>query len=283
MKILVTGSNGFIGKRFCNKLKSEGHKVVKFDLPKRNILNRVDIRMVVDSCDMVVHFAAMADLNKSIDFLFDNFNTNVFGTLNVALIAREYEKPMIFCSTCCVYGNHSDKIAIEEKTLPACVEPYARSKVAAENVVIGMPGLQWMIIRPGTVYGPGMRDSLFTQIAFDKIINGKDIDIHGTGKQNRRFIHVDDLVNAFYLATQKFRTKSIINACGNKKYSVLDVVKIVENIVGKKARLKFVDDRYGQTFNENISIKNAEKLLCWKPEIDFYDGMRDYYNYGGVF
>lgn len=276
MEILVTGGNGFIASNYVEKMKKEGHECLVYDLPKNDILDTIGLRLSIQKVDLVIHFAAIADLNVSISDPDLNFDVNIRGTYNIAKLCMEYNKDLIFISTCCVYGNTLDNIEREFYTNPMGNEPYATSKIAGEAIIRGMPNLKYCILRIGTVYGLKMRDNLFTGIVFNRLKNNEPVYIDGDGKQTRQLIYMDDLIDGIKRATLKFDKLhgEIINLCGVEKTSAVDTLDIAEKIAGKKAERINRKQRYGQTFEENISIEKAYNLLEWHPKMKFYDGMK---------
>lgn len=275
--ILVTGSDGFIGKAFCNRLAKEYKDYIGYDLSD-NILE-INQHEFEYKIDMVVHFAAIADLNQSIENQDKNFDVNIIGTYEVAKFCRNNNIPLIFISTCCVY--HSNDDIVDETTFPLTNEPYACSKMAGEYILRGMPDLDYTILRIGTVYGEGMRKELFNYIALDKIIKGEVIQVNGNGEQERTYIYIDDLVDGIYRACQNFYNikSEIINLCGNESISVNLTMTIAAHIVGKPFMAKYGFNRYGDFKSENVSIEKAEKLLDWKPKIEYEDGMKRIYEW----
>jgi nucleoside-diphosphate-sugar epimerase len=277
MMQLITGSNGFIGKAFCQKLKVNNIGIYEYDLPKNDILN-ITGQPYINDAEAVVHFAAIADLNISIANQDKNFDVNIRGTYEVAKFCVKNHIPLIFISTCCCYGNSGDEIEFEDSTIPSTIEPYACSKMAGEYILRGMPGLNYVILRIGTVYGPGMRKELFNYIAFDKNIKGEPIQINGDGRQTRNYIYIDDLIDGIYSTMVKFDKcrRQVINLCGDEQISVLDTLRVVQDITGKpyKEINILCENRYGEIQDENISIEKAEKLLGWKPLVSYDMGMR---------
>ena len=279
MKVLVTGSSGFIGKAFCEKLK-DNYKIINYDFPD-DILDEENLKKSIKKSNIVVHMAAIADLNDSAKDNDKNFEVNIRGTYNIAKYCAKYNKKLLFISTCCVYGNSYDKIENEE-SYPNTKEVYACSKMAGEYIIKGMVGLNYIIARIGTTYGIGQRDNLFTAIAFEKIINNKTIHIHGDGKQTRNLIYIDDLVNGLIKSVnylQNVDCNEIINICGDEEISVWDVINIVKELTHLNCKYVHMGDRYGQIKSEKISICKASKLLNWYPLITFYDGMTKIYEY----
>lgn len=162
MKIMVTGGDGFIGGEYVKYMRNIGHDVSSYDLPNNDILDDLGLEICIQKSDMVVHFAAMADITVCIKEQDKVFDVNIRGTYNIAKYCAKYKKKLIFISTCCVYGNSLDDIEVEFSTAPMSCEPYAVSKVAGEAIIRGMPDLDFVILRIGTIYGPGMREALFT-------------------------------------------------------------------------------------------------------------------------
>lgn len=279
MQLLVTGSNGFIGKAYCKEARQRGHEVIPYDLPDCNILDMFTLEKKIRESDMVVHFAAVADLYKSFDNLDVNFEVNIRGTYNIAKLCAEHNKFLIFISTCCVYGNSLDDFETENHAVPRCAEPYATSKVAGEYILHGMPYLKYCILRIGTVYGPGMREALFNYIAIDGISRGEVININGDGTQSRQYIYIDDLVDGMIRATENTAklNRETVNLCGQEKISVLDTIRIASGILIKEARVNYDPPRYGETQEENISIAKAERLLDWYPRTTYTQGMSQTY------
>lgn len=276
-KVLVIGGSGFIGSAYSREIENRGFKVINFDLPDHNILDMKDLMFKVRQSDIVIHFAAMANVVECFRQQDETFDVNIRGLYNVAKACCIDYKPLIFISTCCVYGNSLDEVEDEEKTCPKAAEPYAVSKVAGEYILRGMPYLRYTILRIGTVYGPGMREALFTYITLDRILNEEKIFIDGDGSQSRQLIFIDDLVDGICRATEKVEelpNGMVFNLCGIEKTSAIETMRVSEQVVGKQAIYDHREQRYGQTFHENISIERAREFLGWEPTTKFYDGMK---------
>ena len=285
MKILVTGGNGYVGSNYIQTLVVQGvniDNITIYDFPS-NILDEYLLESQIKEHDIIVHFAAIADLYDSANNPDLNFEVNVRGTYNIAKFCNKYNKFLIYISTCCVYGNADDYELgyVDEKSYPMTNELYASTKLAGENIIRGFTDLNWSIWRIGTNFGINMRPSLFTYIALDCVKNNKTIKIHGDGQQTRNLIYIDDLCHGMYLITEEIMTnyltsksnKQIFNICGEEKISVLNCIKIAEKIFNKKADYIFVEDRQGQILKENIGIYKIKKYFGYKPKYCFYDAM----------
>jgi nucleoside-diphosphate-sugar epimerase len=276
MKLLVIGGKGFIGGAYCRKIVEYGHSIDVYDLPEDNLLDRDNLTKHIKDNDCIIHFAAMANVEECIIKQDETFETNVLGTYQIAKYCRDLNKKLIFISTCCVYGNSVDAVETEFSTRPNATEPYAVSKIAGEYIIQGMPHLNYIILRIGTVYGPGQREALFTHRCLSRILNSETIYIDGDGEQTRQLIYIDDLINAICKATNNSKTiiNEIINLCGKEKTSAMDTMRVAAEVIGKVPVYEHRQQRYGQTFHENISIDKAKLLLQWEPTISFKDGMK---------
>lgn len=273
--ILITGSSGFIASAFCKKLYDNNIYFGGYDLPNDIIdINKLDVRIP----DMLIHFAAIANLNDSIADQDKNFEVNIRGTYEVAKFCVKNNIPLIFISTCCVY--HSNDM-VDETIFPLTSEPYACSKMAGEYILRGMPGLRYVILRIGTVYGPGMRKELFNYIAFDKIMNDEIIKVNGDGSQTRTYVYIDDLIDGIYSACDKFKILQgeIINLCGDEHISVNQTMLTIKKIIGKDYMAEYGFERYGDFKRECVSIEKAENWLGWKPKTKYIDGMKRVYEW----
>jgi len=284
MKILVTGAIGFLGINLLLEARAVGHEIFSYDLRDgRDILSQDAFILfcMQQKPDVVVHAAAVADLYESDNDLEKNFKVNVLGTFFIARICSILKIPLVYISTCCLYGNQSLRKLTDEDSMPRPTETYAWSKLAGENALNCAGFLKAIILRLGTFYGPKMRDTLFTDIVIRKILNNEEILIHGDGEQTRRFIYVTDVAAAiikacdFILENKDSVTNNIqvFNVLGDEEISMNDVVRTVRNITGKKANVKHVEQRPGQIYRQLISGEKAKLYFKWQPKISFSHGM----------
>lgn len=207
---LVTGASGFLGYHMCRYLATHGETVTgidvePFDYP--DVINKVtffegDIRdghvlaRSMQGTNVVIHGAAALPLRTRSEV----FSVNVDGTRNVLQTARDLGVPrVVFISSTAVYGIPREHPADENHSLKG-VGPYGESKIEAEGVCLKFrkKGLCVPILRPKTFAGP-MRLGVF-QILCDWVKDGRNIPIVGNGNNRYQLLHVDDLVEAIYLA-----------------------------------------------------------------------------------
>ena len=299
-RYLVTGGAGFIGSNIVDELvrrREEVRVVDNFSSGKRENLERVlggielldgDIRdlalmkKATKGCDYVIHQAALRSVPKSMEDpqLYDD--VNVKGTLSLLVASAENKvKRMVFASSSSVYGD-SEKLPQSEDQMPQPISPYAATKLAGEHylrVFAKSYGLETVALRYFNVFGP--RQSLESEYAvvipkfIACIIRGEQPPIHGDGKQSRDFTYVDNVVDANLAAAIRDGVSGeVFNVACGKGYDLLNLVKIINEILGKDIKPKFVDPRPGDVKHTLSDITKMKKLLKLEPKVDFVLGLR---------
>ena len=281
MKVLVTGSSGFVGMHVERRLAAAGHDVVPFDITAGNsILDRDAVDAAVGTeVEAVYHLAAQSDLTK-IRSLHEGHHTtqlNIAGTHNLALACARHGARLIYLSTCCVYGNQTTYPVCEDTALPNPIELYAFTKLAGEEIVRGYAanhGLQYVILRSSTTYGPGMRETLVPFVFLNQASHGTDITVHGTGEQTRSLVYITDLVEGIVTVMDRPAGQNkIINLAGAQPISVIKMASDIRRLVNSSSKIVHVADRQHQIFHEYSSIEKALKLLQWQPRTTWAEGL----------
>ncbi|MFI5144239.1 MAG: NAD-dependent epimerase/dehydratase family protein [Ignavibacteria bacterium] len=295
MKIMVTGGSGFIGSHLVDVLLSQNHEVTIYDLEKpgfsqkcENIKGDVnDIKLLLESSkgfDIIYHLAAEANVNKFYDNpLISNLNTSG-STLSVLQCARENGiSRVLLASTEWIYGSlegsESEQITEETSYAQNPDHLYTSSKIAAELFCKNyktLYGVNYTIMRYGIPFGERARKETVTPIFINKILNNDEIMIHGDGSQTRQFIYVRDLAEGNASCVKDEAKNQIFNINGREKIRVIDIVTALEEILSKKAKIKFVEDRKGNYKGRFISSVKAEKMLGWKPKFTYRKAMENY-------
>jgi len=298
MKILITGGSGFIGSHIVDVLIEKNHEVVIYDLEEprfnrqcKNIAANVnDFEKLIEAArgfDFIFHLAAEANVNRFFDNpLISNFNTSS-STLSVLECARVNKiKRVLLASTEWIYGSipGDDESNITEET-PYAQKPdhlYTSSKIASELFCKNYKTLydvNYTIMRYGIPFGERARAETVTPIFINKILNNEEITIHGDGSQTRQFIYVRDLAEGNAACLNEKANNEIFNINGREPISVIEIVRTLEDILGKKAKVRFIEDRKGNYKGRFISSEKAEKLLGWKPKYNYREAMEKYVDY----
>jgi len=290
LKVLVTGGSGFVGSYVVRELVKAGKEVLNFDLvpPEQSssefvrgdILNFGQVLKVLEGVDVVCHVAAIGDVYRAEENPRLATEINVLGTVNLLEAARiKGIKRFIYTSTWEVYGDIEDQ-ALTEESANKPHHPYNTTKYCGDLMVqcysrfYGMPAV---ILRIGTAYGVGMRDTAVIPLFINKALKGESITLHGTGKQGRQFVHARDLGKVFNKVVDSSVT-GIFNLAGNE---LITVKMIVERVKRKVPSVKIEKEppRKGDIQPIPIGSLKIRKTLAWKPEVSFDQGFEELFEY----
>lgn len=264
-RIVVTGGRGFIGSEFVALARHAGYAVTTFDLRDgQDICDPAALLAAIGEGDVVVHLAAYADLYVAREHPVDCVRTNVMGTAQVADITRQRNGRLILGSTLCVYGNQQ-KYPTFEDSRPNPTEIYAQSKLAAEQVVMGLTdtlGLKAAIVRFPGVYGPGMRESLAVARFMRAAREGGELIIHGDGRQTRTPLYVQDLADGLLAAVQHMDFHGVVNLATSEEISALDLAHGIIRLAGR-GTIRHAAQRSPQTLRELADSTLAARKLGW--------------------
>lgn len=303
MNIIVTGAAGFIGSHLCERLLADPkHNVIGIDgfineelkpLKQRNLtalinhprlkfiesnLLTIDWKDILTKIDIIYHLAALPGVRSSWGADFDNYvinNINVTQRLLEACRNMPIKK-FIYVSTSSVYGEKLGKVS--ESSTPAPLSPYGVTKLTGEylcQVYQKNDNIPIVILRYFTVYGPRQRTDMAFHRFIHHILNGKAVPIYGNGKQTRDFTYVSDCVEATASILEASNViGETINIGGKERASILEIVEIIENIIGKKVALNFIGKPRGEPMHTWADISKAERLLRYKPLISLKEGLK---------
>lgn len=279
MKIIVTGSDGFLGKRLSRKLIEHKHEIMCYDIINGyDILNFEQLEKVFEEFnpDSIIHLAACADLNIFADNPEISYKINVLGTRNILNLCQKYNTRLLFASTCCAYGNNDTHPT--DETSPTCpTEPYAKSKKESEKDILEV-GLPHCCMRLATFYGPEMRAALAPAIFLNKAHKNETIQIHGSGKQTRTMTYVDDIVSGIITIAENDPQYTIINITTEEETSVLDIIEYAKELTKNNVECINIKDRDGQIHKEVIHSKRLQSM-GWKWNTSCKEGMEKSYRY----
>ncbi|MBN1566469.1 MAG: NAD-dependent epimerase/dehydratase family protein [Acidobacteria bacterium] len=295
MKIVVVGGSGFIGSHVVDVLLEQGQEVAIYDLEAPHYDQKCDfirgdardvdrLSQVFKSGDVVYLLAAEANVNRFYESpLFSNDITAGAAMSILEAARRTGVARVILASTEWVYGSlpETGEEYITEDT-PYTNNPdhiYTSSKIAAElfcKNYRSLYGVNYTIMRYGIPFGERARPETVTPIFIRRIIRDEPITIHGDGSQTRQFIYVKDLARGNAACLSPAAENQIFNLNGKKKISVIQIVRTLEEILGKKANVSFVEDRKGNFKGRFISSEKARRFLNWSPQSDYEDAMRKY-------
>ncbi|MDR0276889.1 MAG: NAD-dependent epimerase/dehydratase family protein [Paucimonas sp.] len=257
--ILITGGAGFIGSHLCDALLDQGHAVrvlddlstgkrdnLRLDNPNLQLIvgDVADAALVAkaaEGCRAVVHLAAVASVQASVDDPVRTHQSNFIGTLNVCEAMRLAGiKRVLFASSAAVYGNNGDGVSIAEDTPKAPLTPYAADKLASEHYLDfyrRQHGLEPVVFRFFNIFGPRQDPSSpysgVISIFCERALNGTPITVFGDGEQTRDFLYVGDLVSVMLQALEMPAVEEgAVNIGLNQATSLNQLLAALRSVLG---------------------------------------------------
>ena len=302
MRALVTGCAGFIGSPLVERLLRDGYKVTGVDcftdyypseIKKANISNALshpNFKLIEENIldidtdkfpevGYVFHLAAQAGVRASWGKNFEIYaRNNIEATQRLLEFykGREIQK-FVYASSSSVYGEAG--LPMREDSLLKPVSPYGVTKLAAENLCYlyytnyRVPVIS---LRYFTVYGPRQRPDMAIHRFVRAVLNGEEIIVYGDGEQTRDFTYVDEVVEATILAANSELVGEVLNIGGGGRMSVNQLIRKIENITGKKAKLKYVVSQKGDVKDTLADISKAKEILNWKSGAKIEEGLERY-------
>jgi len=294
---LVTGGAGFIGSHLCHRLLDEGHAVrVLDDLSsgkRENLPAGVDfiegdlrdvdaLRRAVDDVEFVLHKAAIASVQVSVEQPLLEQDVNLVGMLRLLEAARAAKvRRLVFAASAAAYGMDPE-VPKREDMRPTPASPYGLSKVAGEyycRIYAEVFGLETVCLRYFNIFGPRQDPkspySGVISIFLDKMLAGEAPTIFGDGGQSRDFTYVANVVEANMLACRAQRAGGEIYNIGcAREITVNDLVRHLNEALGTKLEPQYAEERAGDVRVSVADIARAREGLGYEPLVEFEEGLR---------
>jgi nucleoside-diphosphate-sugar epimerase len=292
--VLVTGGAGFIGSHLVDALVAASLRVRvidnfatgtreyvnrKAELVEGDIRDAASIGDAFDGVDTVFHVAAMPRIPLSIAKPVETHMTNVVGTLNVLIAARDRKvRRFVFSGSSSVYGEQA-KMPLVETMTPNPLNPYALQKYVGEQyarMFHRLFAMQTITLRYFGVYGlrmPSEGSYVLAVAAFLKARReGRPLEIFGDGEQTRDFTHVSDVVSANILAMDCEVAVADGRAINIGRGENVSVNRIAAMIGGEKVHR---DGRAGDMRDTLADRREAERVLGWRPRVSIEEGIAE--------
>jgi len=305
MTILVTGCAGFIGSHVVDRLLLMGKSVVGIDnfdpfydqsikmkniehnLDKENFtFHSADIRdkdrmeQILDDSDIdtIIHLAARAGVRPSIQDPLLYEDVNIKGTMNILELSKgRHIKKFVFGSSSSVYGINEKIPFSEEDPVEKAISPYAASKRACEIFCYTyhhLYGIPTACLRFFTVYGPRQRPEMAIHKFVRSIDQGKEIEMYGDGISRRDYTYYSDIVDGIIASVDKEFGYEVINLGNSNVVELRYLIQLIEENLGKKARIKKLPAQPGDVRVTYADITKAERLLGYDPQVGIEEGIK---------
>lgn len=285
MNILVTGAEGFIGKKLVKSLKEAGHNVIMHcyadgDISQKDGLKRYEDRNI----DVIYHLAARTFVPDSWNDTYEYFQTNMMGTIAVLEFCRKQHCAAVLMSTY-VYGEPKF-LPVSEKHPTVAITPYHETKILLEDIgrfYADKFQIPVTVFRPFNVYGAGQNENfllpkIMKQILDESISEIRLMDL----KPKRDYVYIDDVVEIMLCALQVKEGFNVYNIGTGKSYSVEEALNICMDVTGihkaycatNEVRTQEVSDcvadmsKVCKAFNYEIKYSLPEGIRKWYEELN---------------
>ncbi len=312
MNILITGVAGFIGSKLAEKLLSESFNIYgidslndyydvnlkhyrlrhlkkfkKFSFKKIDISNPIQFKSFINDkkFNIVCHLAAQAGVRYSLINPRAYTKSNIDGFLEILEYCKEKPKTnLIYASSSSVYGGNRKVPFSISDDVSSPVSLYAATKRANELMAesysklfsLNITGLRFF-----TVYGPWGRPDMAIWKFTEAILKDEPITVFHKGTLKRDFTYIDDIVlgikNAlFYKINSNKKSHMIFNLGNNRPVTVNSTIKLLEKLLNKKAKKKYLPMQLGDVKKTYADIENSRKQLKYKPSTNLELGLKNF-------
>lgn len=309
--ILVTGGAGFIGSHLVDRLIDENPEnlvvVDNFYLGEDKIRNLSSAKSRFPSLKVYREDAAKMRLikknikNENIDVVFNlattclpvslikpkwSYDINVAITSNLCeLLRKDYFKTLIHFSSSEVYGT-AEQIPMDESHSLKPTTPYGASKIASDHLILSYHNtfdIDVSIVRPFNTYGPRQNEGTYAGViplTISRILRDESPVIYGDGLQTRDYNYVTDVADAAVKVYQEKSTRGkVLNIASAKEISIKDLNSKIAKLMNFKKPIIYDEPRPGDVRRFIGSNSLAKKIINYKPEVDFEEGLRQTTNW----
>jgi len=311
-KILITGVAGFIGYHLAEKLLSKNYQIIgidnlndyydpilkqdrlnnlkkfsNFEFHKIDFIQNNELTSIFNNnqFNQVIHLGAQAGVRYSITNPQLYIDTNITGFLNILENCNNYNvENIIYASSSSIYGDNKNLPFSENDKTEKQISMYGVSKKTNElmaHTYSNLYGLKTIGLRFFTVYGPWGRPDMALYIFTKAIIENKNIDLFNKGSHTRSFTYISDIVEPIYRLikinenNQKILSNNdILNIGGSEPVKLLRFIDIIEDYLGKKAKIKLKPMQQGDIQDTNADITKLKKITDYKPQVDIEEGIK---------
>ncbi|OGK23133.1 hypothetical protein A3H80_04415 [Candidatus Roizmanbacteria bacterium RIFCSPLOWO2_02_FULL_37_19] len=269
MRLLITGHQGFIGTHLFKKIKQDHSDIELIGIDKKSGFDITDYEklMTLQHIDLIVHLAATCSSAKSITDTKSDFTDNVIGSFNICECARKHKAGIVYVSSCKVQPNEKGSRA-----------PYGLSKYVGELYIEEYSkdfGIEYVINRFGTVYGPGQDvspESGWLTWFIQASKSGKKITINGDGKQSRDVLFIDNCVRLLEDQIVNFDLyKGEVYDVGGGPENEVTLLQVLGHL--DYDNYDFGPERIGDVKHFVSDNKKITSVNGWKPKIGWKKGI----------
>ena len=291
MRYVVTGAAGFIGSHLSEALRARGDEILAVDAftdyydpaEKKDNARGLDVQRLdlaeeeldLDGIDGVFHLAGQPGVRSFGEAFPLYLRRNVLATQRVFQSAAETGVRVVFASSSSVYGE-AERYPTPEDVQPHPISPYGITKLACEQLAHAYAtsfGLDGVVLRYFTVYGPRQRPDMFFRRVCDALAAGGTIELYGTGEQSRSFTEVADVVAATVAAMDGAPAGALYNVGGGDEASLVEAAALLERIAERTLDVRHVDTARDDVRRTKADVSRIRGELGWEPQVALADGL----------
>jgi UDP-glucuronate 4-epimerase len=292
MKYLVTGAAGFIGSQLAEALVAGGHDVVGIDCftdyydigeKERNAdgldVQRLDLAadaLELTGVDGVFHLAGQPGVRSFGEAFPIYVRRNVLATQRVFEACAAAGVRVVFASSSSVYGD-AESYPTPEDARPRPLSPYGITKLACEHLAHAYAqsfSLDVVVLRYFTVYGPRQRPDMFFRRVCERLLDGGEFEIFGSGEQSRSFTYVGDVVDATWAAMERAPSGETYNVGGGEEATMVAAIALLEEVSGRSLAVRRTEVARGDMLRTSADISRIRARLAWQPRTSLRDGLQ---------
>ena len=278
MRILVTGGSGFLGKSISDFFSKNGHEIIIFDkckpqnlldnqsFVKGDLFDEKSLEQALKNVEIVLHFAAQADIDYSEENPEETLENNIQGTINLLKKVKDLNlKRFFFSSSVYVNSKHGSFYGVSKQCCEKIIEEYSRRY-----------GLDFTILRYGSLYGPNANEFNSISSIIESALSTKSIERSGDGEEIREYVFINDAAEMTYeTLSEDYKNKHVFIS-GNQQIKVKDLLVMINEILGGDIKISYKEKdknqlHYGIT-PYSYKISSAKRIVL-KNFTDLGDGL----------
>jgi GDP-L-fucose synthase len=297
-RVAVAGSAGMVGGALTRRLGSQHCEVLALKRGDADMRRQADVEAWIKKAKPDAIFIAaatvggiLANSTRPAEFLYDNLMiaSNLIEAARLAGV-----KKVMFLGSSCIYPRLAEQPMVEESLLTGPLEPtnqwYAIAKIAGLKLCAAYRrqwGCDFISAQPTNLYGPGdtfdlqashVIPALMLKCHRAKEENAKSVEIWGTGKPRREFLHVDDLADALVFLMERYTGESHVNVGWGEDVTISELAKLVAGAVGFKGGFRFDKSKPDGAPQKLLDVGKLD-VMGWRPRIHLKEGLAGTYKW----
>jgi GDP-L-fucose synthase len=297
-RVFVAGHRGMVGSALVRRLAHESCELLTVPHRELDLRRQAETQVWLEEARPDAVFVAAATVGgilandtRPAEFLYDNLAI----AANVIEGARRVGvKKLLYLGSSCIYPRLAPQPIPEDALLSGALEPtnqwYAIAKIAGLKLCAAyrrQHGCDFISAQPTNLYGPhdnyDLRGShvvpaLLAKVHRAKIEGAPDVEIWGTGKPRREFLHVDDLADALVFLMQHYSDEQQVNVGWGKDLTIAELAAMIAEVVGFKGRFRYVTDRPDGVLQKVLDVSRLTGM-GWRPRIGLREGLAHAYQW----